>query len=188
MVSALRFPDIAQRVKDHLGEDLWRSGEVAGKTVVLIGASDSLAISDWLQKAKGPQRLRALHTGPTPAHLHRIHATALVVHPVGGFGADSCGPLFRGFTRPMLPGEKVTLTGMQVQVLSTTPDGRSDAAAFRFNVPLEDPSLVWVSLLDGAYQVVRTPPIGARQVHVPVAAQFIAMGAGLSVDGTAKAP
>lgn len=53
-------------------------------------------------------------------------------------------------------------------VLALTPDGRPALVAFRFSVPLDDPSLRWFEWRDGRYAPFAVPAVG-RARHLPAA-------------------
>ncbi|MBP1691973.1 MAG: hypothetical protein H6Q32_1325 [Bacteroidetes bacterium] len=57
-------------------------------------------------------------------------------------------------------GERIALTHMEVEILDVGNDNTPAAAAYRFSVPLEDPSLCWLRWKDGAWVTFVPPPIG----------------------------
>ena len=75
--------------------------------------------------------------------------------------------LVRNERHPMTIGETVELTGMRVEVLDTTADGRPAAARFVFDVPLEDPSLRWLSWREGQFEPFTLPPVGGQTTLTP---------------------
>ena len=60
----------------------------------------------------------------------------------------------------MVLGEEVSLTGMTVRVTMLTPDGRPATANFRFDVPLESDSLVWLCFRGKAFERFSPPSVG----------------------------
>ena len=58
------------------------------------------------------------------------------------------------------------MAGMTVTVTESTPDGRPAEALFRFDVPLEDPSLVWLRWTHDGYSP-WTPPAVGESVVLP---------------------
>ena len=60
----------------------------------------------------------------------------------------------------MKKGDTVRLTGLMVEVTGVTNDGRPKEVLFRFDVPLEDPSLRWIVFKDLAYVPFTPPAIG----------------------------
>ena len=51
---------------------------------------------------------------------------------------------------------------MTVEILDQMPDGRPAEAAFRFDKPLEDPSLRWLAWTEHWYQPFTPPPVGTE--------------------------
>ena len=89
----------------------------------------------------------------------------LIVRPENGYitGFD---PVFRGDNHPMRVGDTVELAGLRVEVMDVTEDGRPAMVAFRFEVPLEDPSLRWLQWKEGVYVPFVLPDVGER-VKIP---------------------
>ena len=112
---------------------------------------------------------------PEPIVLVRLDESTLLVVPVAGYLAPptEATDFATGFLRrtmnvvraPSLSmelGQKVELPGMSVEVTAMTADGRPAEATFRFPVPLEDPSLIWLRLRrNGRYTPFTPPAIGA---------------------------
>ncbi len=69
---------------------------------------------------------------------------SLTVRPVGGFLANRAEALVRSPSLPFNAGDTFERTAMTVTVDQVTDDGRPAVATFRFQVPLEDPSLRFV--------------------------------------------
>ncbi len=63
-------------------------------------------------------------------------------------------------------GERVKLTGMTAEVTQLTDDGRPAEVRFRFDVPLEDPSLCWLCYRYDQFVPFTPPPIG-QTVDIP---------------------
>ena len=60
----------------------------------------------------------------------------------------------------MTRGQRVELTGMMAEVVELTEDGRPAEVVFRFDVPLEDPSLLWLCFRAGRFEPWTPPAIG----------------------------
>jgi hypothetical protein len=67
---------------------------------------------------------------------------------------------FRDSRRPMRPSQRIELAGLVVEVASIKEDGRPWEVRFRFDVPLEDPSLRWLQWTSDAYAPFRPPGVG----------------------------
>jgi hypothetical protein len=65
-----------------------------------------------------------------------------------GFPSGITDPVYR--SRPFVPGERIELPDLTVEVRRVNQQGRVTEAWFRFDVRLEDPSLRWVRWEDGA--------------------------------------
>ena len=84
----------------------------------------------------------------------------------GGLYRSMLGWLFRGPDRPMAIGHVVELEGMSVEITRITPEGAPAEAVFRFDRPLDDPSLRWLRWRDGVY-VPFVPPAVGESVTLP---------------------
>ena len=112
-----------------------------------------------------PRRVRILAPSLlNPMSLRRTGPRTVVVRPKHGYYTFMLDRLFRNDSHPMSVGQRVELTGMTVEVLSLTEDGRPAEAEFRFAVPLEDPSLRWLYWKDGVF-IPFTPPAIGETVH-----------------------
>ena len=67
---------------------------------------------------------------------------------------------------------RVDLTGVGIQVVEMTDDGRPQQVEFTFERELEDDSLRWVRYVDGIYVPFEVPAVGERTrldaVPVPI--------------------
>jgi hypothetical protein len=142
----------------------------AGDTVVLINAPSffSASFMGTIRAAHGlpvPARVRYLGAGPAGLEVRRPDERTLIVLPAGGYltGFDT---VFRGPGHPLAVGEGVALDDVRVEVLALTSDGRPAAAAFRFDVPLEEAGLRWYEWR-GEVFVPFSPPAAGETVTVP---------------------
>lgn len=63
----------------------------------------------------------------------------------------------------MRRGERVALTGMEIEVTTLTEDGRPGEVAVRFAVQLDDSSLRWLRWVEkGGYEDFPLPGVGAK--------------------------
>jgi hypothetical protein len=112
-----------------------------------------------------PRHLRILSSSLLrPVKVYRQDARTLVVRPEYGFYAAVFDALFRDKQHPFSVGDRVELTGMTVEIMELTGDGRPAEAAFIFAVPLEDPSLQWMQYKDGSFVPFTPPAIGENVV------------------------
>ena len=128
--------------------------------------------------------IRMLEGWPVPAHwrvlapetsavwLTRRDQRTLVVRPTEGYlqrwtssdmGVNAMRRLdicTRPLEKPVALGERVELSGITVEVTALTGDGRPAEATYRFAVPLEDPSLRWLTRRGDRYVSFRLPKVG----------------------------
>ena len=67
----------------------------------------------------------------------------------------------------MAKGQRVELTGMMAEVVELTDDGRPAEVVFRFDVPLEDRSLLWLCFRAGHFEPWTPTEIGQSiSIHI----------------------
>jgi hypothetical protein len=126
------------------------------------------ALSKWRLRAQSaPSSIRVLAPGYAPVGVTRLDDRTLLVRVEHGYLAPpgllvEPGPgrspafhvayvyqqldrFFRAEGFPMVPGDRVALTGMRAEVIAVTEDGRASDVRVRFAQPLEDPSVRWLS-------------------------------------------
>ncbi|HWE28319.1 MAG TPA: hypothetical protein VHB97_09975 [Polyangia bacterium] len=111
-------------------------------------------------------KFRSLATGFDGVKLTRVDDRTLVVTPAKGYLFHISEHMLR--SRPMAPHASVHLTGVQIDVLTMTADGRPASARFRFDVPLEDRSLYFAKWVGRTYQPFPLPAIGETVVLPPI--------------------
>jgi hypothetical protein len=116
--------------------------------------------------------LRSLHGEPAPKHtrvlapavpsitIHRPDERSLRIRPEAGYLKFPFDRLFRNADHPLTVGDRIELTGMQVEVTALTSDGRPAEALFVFDVPLEDPSLRWLRYEERQFVPFTPPAVG----------------------------
>jgi hypothetical protein len=122
-----------------------------------------------------PQYGRVLSAGVRHLEVTRTDERTLRLRMDDGFMTRPWCQVFRNpVTHPMKKGDTIRLTGLTVEVAEVTNDGRPVDALFRFDVPLEDPSLRWVVFKDVAYVPFTPPAIGETvQVKGPAFADIV---------------
>ncbi len=113
-----------------------------------------------------PHRVRGLAAGPVALTVERPNERTLILAAREGFLSGPLGRLFRSESRSFQPGERVEIPGVAVQVIDTTADGAPARVAFRFDRPLEDPSLRFVVWRGEGFETFPPPAIGER-VELP---------------------
>jgi hypothetical protein len=108
-----------------------------------------------------------LYSGMENVTIERRSVNSLVVRPNGGYFTAPWSDIFRmPASAPMKAGDRVGLDGLQIEVLAATPGGAPAEVRFDFDVPLEDPSLYFVTWRNGAYEPFSLPAPG-ETVQVP---------------------
>jgi len=119
-----------------------------------------------------PRRLRLLTSSLfRPVDVSRPDAHTLVVRPRYGYYAWAFDALFRHPDDTFQIGDRVTLSGMTVEIREVTGEGRALEAAFIFPVPLEDPSLRWMQYTPDGFGPFTPPPVG-QTVILPAPSPF----------------
>lgn len=113
-------------------------------------------------------RVRLLGTALGPVDVERPDERTLRLRAEGGLLDDLFGHLLRGADHPLRPGEELHLTGLSILVEDATADGRPRLARFRFDVPLEDGSLLWQTWTPRGMATFTPPPVGGRVSLPPV--------------------
>jgi hypothetical protein len=137
------------------------------KTLVLVDPPNDLFYV-YLQAVRAvegeprPARVRALSNVVTAADVTRVDAYTLRIAPDDGFLQHEPERMVRGDPRALSPGTVVHVAGMTVTVTRATADGRPAEALFRFDVPLEDPSLVWMCWTIEGFAPWTPPAVGER--------------------------
>jgi hypothetical protein len=112
-----------------------------------------------------PKNLRILTSSILqPVTIHRPDKYSLIVRPEHGFMAWAMDQLVRRVENSYALGEKIVLSGLTVEVVEQTPDGRCAAAVFTFDVPLEDETLRWVQWKNWQFEELVPPEVGETVV------------------------
>ncbi|HEV3456439.1 MAG TPA: hypothetical protein VHG32_07750 [Thermoanaerobaculia bacterium] len=147
---------------------------IAGQDLVIVDAPDfllfvnSLPVIERLRGKPVPRRVRALTASPVALTIARIDVRTLRIAVHGAFFGGTLGRLFRADGDPLRAGQLVRMPGLTVEVAAVGAGGSPSQLVYRFDVPLEDPSLRWVRWADGRY-VPFVPPTPGAAVELPVA-------------------
>ncbi len=160
--AATAEPYIQKAVNDApLGPDLAAQDLILVNPPIMFYAHALLTVRT-LEGVPMPRHLRVLAPGLVQLEVSRPDERTLVIRPDGGFLAFPFDNLFRKEGDRFYPGERVELTNLSVEIVGLTADGRPSEVAFRFSVPLEDPSLKWLKWEDGTYAPFEPPKPGSR--------------------------
>lgn len=145
--------------------------DVADKTLVAVNTplvnTVYAVILRALEGETVPARLRNMSTSlfrmPPAEELTRTDENTLVLR--------SSRPLrwilIRDHSQPMSPGDRVELTGAQIEVTEATPDGYPTEMAYRFDVSLDHPSLIWRRMRNWRFEPFAPPPVGQSVMVTP---------------------
>jgi len=144
---------------------------IASQTLVIVNAPSPVHASFLLLRRELsaqplPQHIRVLGPGIPWVTIRRLDERTLAIRPGGGYLTWPLDRLFRSELRPLAAGEQVRLPGMTVVVTELTPDGRPAGATFRFDVPLESPSLRWLCFRGVGFETF-TPPAVGQEIEIP---------------------
>jgi hypothetical protein len=145
-----------------------KTPDITHKTVVLMNppAEYFAGYVQLTRAGKGepqPARLRWLATGADGVELTREDANTLRVRQVHGFTHNISEIMLRSPRDPLAAGQHIAIAGLAIDILAP------DEARMRFDVPLEDASLVWLRWQDERGYVPATPPpVGATLALPPV--------------------
>jgi hypothetical protein len=174
--------DVIERAADSLPAD----PAVVDQQLLIVNTPSTFisaygVLIQFLDGRPTAPRIMTLGSSIHPIGVSRPAENLLVVRPEGGFlaprGSPVPGqeaeqppfdyrymfpvfdPLYRDAT-PMQEGERIELTGLTVEIMTVTEDGRPHEVAFRFDRSLDDPSLRWLEWDDGVYVPFVLPPVG----------------------------
>ena len=152
-------------VENRLYVDAPLGPDIGEKTLVIVNAP-SVAHAGYLvfrQLAIGrpiPRHTRVLAPAVPGVTIRRLDEHTLEITPRWGYLHLALDRVFRSERRPMAVGDEVKLTGMTARVTALTSDGRPAVATFRFDEPLESPSLVWLCFRGKSFERFAPPAVG----------------------------
>jgi hypothetical protein len=139
---------------ERLESSIPRDESIRERSLVILGsAAEMTTLPPWMQRqvqgVPRPRRFRLLANSYGALRVTRVDERTLRIRPQRGFLDNELLRMVRGVSRPFHPGDEVILSDMRVRVREALPDGRAAEADFRFGVPLEDASLLWMRLQAG---------------------------------------
>jgi len=129
---------------------------IASQDLVLINPPDHiyLVTAIWavnlLEHRPMPRHMRALSTGGT-LEVTRVGPRSLQIHFPDGFFPTAFSRYVRSPNERFSAGQHFELPGLSITVEALDPQGDPAEVLYEFPVPLEDPSLRWMSWQGGAY-------------------------------------
>ena len=146
--------------------------QIASQDLVLINPPDHIylvtAISTVkrLENLPTPRHMRALSTGGT-LEVTRVGPRSLRVRFPDGFFPTAFSRFLRSPNERFSVGQHFELPGLSVVVEALDAQSDPEQVLYEFPVPLEDPSLRWMSWHDGVYVRWTPPAIGHAQKFSP---------------------
>jgi hypothetical protein len=145
--------------------------KVPEQRLIVLTAADPMtllypAFVRWVEGHPLPKSWWVLSLAPRAHTLTRVADDALEMEVVGG--SMLTGPVELLFRRPEFPfarGDVIELEGLDVRIVKVDADGRPVRVRFRFDVPVDDPSLVF--LLATKRGLIRYP-IGPVKATMPI--------------------
>jgi len=156
---------------------------IENETIVLVNVlSDLIGIGlPVIRSSLGqsvPQHTWMLSASDEDVRVERVDEHSIVVTLEGGYLKRPWADLFRRPSlEPMMPGDKIRLTGLEAEILSVCDDGRPRSVKFRFDMPLQDSSLHWFAWSGGQFVPFKAPEIGhSETLSGTTFAQLIGFG------------
>lgn len=151
---------------DFVEEQLPKDPAIQGKTLILVQSQDLLTADIALMRAgEGgplPRRIAPLCSLLSPAELERTDERTLKIKVEGGWMHESFDRLFRDPSRPFTRDQLIRMPDFEVRVLELTAEGRPQSVEFRFDLPLDDDRLLWMSVGEKGLTPFEIPGIGER--------------------------
>ncbi len=147
-----------------------RDPAVAGQRLVFVNGVEFTGYVMLLRELDGgvaPRGVSFLGHLESDLSVVRSGPKALTIVPRDGFLSTRGQQLCRSpRSFPFVAGDVVERGGLRAEIDEVTDDGRPARVTFRFQVPLEDPSLRWLVWREGRLQPFDLPAVG-DQVRVP---------------------
>ncbi len=155
-------------IEDKLNETAPRDADFSTLVTAYLPGDVLTYVLPIMRYAYGgpiPQHGRVLCAGAQSVEFERLDERSLAMRPDEAFLRPPYCQVFRDVKQsPMRAGDIVRLTGFEAHIQSVTPDGRPTEVLFRFDVPLEHPSLRWVTYNNdaGGYKPFELPAVGEK--------------------------
>jgi hypothetical protein len=144
---------------------------LAAQDLVVVDAPDFLYFVspiEPIRRLRGlpvPRHVRVLANGLSPIAVTRRDASTLDVDLERGLFRSAFARLYRDADHRFTPGQVIALTGVTITIVETAQDGTPTRIRYRFDRPLEDPTLRWVRWEEPAYVPFTLPTVG-ETVHL----------------------
>ena len=136
-----------------------------GKTVVAVNAPAAglvglMPVIRAVTDQTVPEHTRVLGPSLSAMNVTRTAPDTLVITPATGWLDWAYDGIVRSSDFPLATGQRIELAGMTVEILALAEDHRPAKASFTFDVPLDDPTLIWLQWREGGFVPFTPPPIG----------------------------
>jgi hypothetical protein len=148
------------RVLDHADAGIPDSGNVMIATAPNEAFASYIPIMRASENRPRPAHLYWLATATTAVTFERIDERTLRVTPEGGYLQYEIDRMMRA--RPFAAGDRIPLTGLEIEIERVTSDGRPASILAHFSVPPE--SFTWLRWQGKTYVPYHPPAVGAREV------------------------
>ncbi len=140
--------------------------QLEGRTVVYVNANELCAgYAAYERAVEGrplPRAVRLLASGLYDVELLGVDAHTLELRLSAGMQSTAADTLMRSADVPLPLGGTEVLGGVRITALGRAPGGGVDHLRVRFDVPLGDPSLIWVAARGGGAVIIEPPEPGQR--------------------------
>ena len=136
------------------------------RTVVVLNAPLDI-FATYIQAERAfERRPRSEHFYPlssagTELRVTRSGPAELTLERERGFLYTPLEQHYRSAVTSLPPGSRIELSGLTAEVVAATADGRPARVRFRFPVPLESPSLLFLYWKDDRYLIFEPPGLGS---------------------------
>jgi hypothetical protein len=168
----------------HLGVSAWQSHvEVLGlaggiptiRSVVVLaaldgGSSQYIPLTRAMHGRTVPRTCWTLSLTPSEHVITRDSERSFILAPLEGYTLPGSGDILRSEALPFHIGDSVDVGGMRVRVLAMI-QGQPKAIRVTFDVPLEDPSLLFVLPTADGIRPFALPAVGdTKIIPIPIVA------------------
>jgi hypothetical protein len=159
-------------VIEHLDVRTPLKTSLEDRTIVIVNAPSPVNASYLLLRRELdglslPRHIRVLAPAIPAVAIRRVDERTLAIRPEGGYLRWVLDQVFRSERNPFAVGDQVRLTGMTATITALTADNRPAEATFRFDVPLESPSLMWLCYRGSRFEPFNPPAVG-EAVEIPI--------------------
>ena len=154
---------------------------LAGQRVMMLSSGDFITTYFWAytwryHRHSVPRSFYPVSSSPTAHDIERPEPNVLVMRPLGALLLESPGErMFRAPELTWLDGQSVQLPGMRVRVEGVR-DGCPTSIRLTFDVPVDDPSLVFLESTKKGLTRATLPRVGETlRLPAPASPSFVGL-------------